>query len=164
MYYLQDFIGKGSQKFFHAAEGYAYIASVKILLPNTWKNDYGATITSEYFYEDGNIRINTRNPVYQDTPYTFQPGGCEDPGEYIHLTPEYTTYMQNDSVLVFGPYENTFVSEWAKLRYGVFDQHGYPGDKTYPLFYYEETLVNGNTEFNLKPNFCTDFDIQGRRE
>ena len=161
---FQDFVSQGSQKLFSASEGYAYINSVKILLPNTWSDTYQATISSEYFYEDGNIRINLANPVYADTPYTLQPGGCEDPGEYIHLTPEYITYLQNDSQLVFGPFDNIFASEWAKLRYGVFDEHGYPGDKNYPLFYYKEEIVNGNTEFNLKPNFCTDYDIQGRRE
>ena len=161
---IKDFISQGSQKLFSASLGYAYINSVKILLPNTWSNSYEAAISSEYFYEDGNIRINLANPVYADTPYTLQPGGCEDPGEYIHLTPEYITYLQNDSQLVFGPFENIFASEWAKLRYGVFDEHGYPGDKNYPLFYYKEEIVNGNTEFNLKPNFCTNYDIEGRRE
>ena len=27
------------------------------------------------------------------------------------------------------------VKEWAKFRYGVFDDHGYPGDEMYPNFY-----------------------------
>ena len=27
------------------------------------------------------------------------------------------------------------LSNWAKYRYGVFDEHGFPGDKLYPLFW-----------------------------
>ena len=28
-----------------------------------------------------------------------------------------------------------FVHEWSKYRYGVFEEHGYPGDPKYPAFY-----------------------------
>ena len=29
------------------------------------------------------------------------------------------------------------VHEWAKLRWGVFEEHGYPGDQQFPLFFYK---------------------------
>ena len=29
------------------------------------------------------------------------------------------------------------VHEWAKLRWGVFEEHGYPGDAQFPLFFYK---------------------------
>ena len=29
------------------------------------------------------------------------------------------------------------VHEWAKLRWGVFEEHGYPGDTRFPLFFYK---------------------------
>ena len=65
---------------------------------------------------------------------------------------------------LFGPHRNIFVHEWSKLRYGVFEEYGYPGDKQYPLFYYEERFVDGGIEYELMPNFCTDIPIKGRRE
>ena len=29
------------------------------------------------------------NKAWGDTPYTLQPGGCGEEGDYIHLTPSY---------------------------------------------------------------------------
>lgn len=35
--------------------------------------------------------MDVSNAVYGNQPYTEQPGGCGDPGRYIHLTPDYLT-------------------------------------------------------------------------
>ena len=43
------------------------------------------------------------------------------------------------------------------FRYGVFEEYGYPGDKQYPMFYFDD-------EDELMPNFCTDETLIGRRE
>ena len=48
--------------------------------------------------------------------------------------------------------------EWAHLRYGVFEEYGYPGDSAYPLFYYT-TADNG--EPLLVPNFCSNDTLRG---
>ena len=87
LFHFQAFISQGSVELFSATENLAYIDSVSILLPSTWKSDYNATLTSEYFYEDGDIRINSPNPLYLDNPYTLQSGGCGERGKYIYLTP-----------------------------------------------------------------------------
>ena len=56
-----------------------------------------------------------------------------------------------------------FVQQWAKFRYGVFEEHGYPGDPVYPLFYYvTETDADGEHS-TLAPNFCTDNPLVGSR-
>ena len=149
---------------YQATDTYAYIHSVVILLPTSWKNDYQASVSSEYFYDDGNIRVNVANPLYMDTPYTFQPGGCGERGEYIHLTPEYLAHLTDTSTDRFGPYSKIFVHEWAKFRYGVFEEYGYPGDERYPLFYYEHVYVDGEWVNELQANFCTDQPIKGTRQ
>ena len=59
---------------------------------------------------------------------------------------------------------NIFVHEWAKLRYGVFEEHGYPGDPLYPMYYFETTLGPDGLTNELQPNFCTDRPLQGLRE
>ena len=74
-------------------------------------------VTNEYFYEDGLIRVNSPNPLYYDSPYTLQLGGCGAFGEYIHLTPNYLTHIGDTSDENFGPHDNIFVHEWSKLRY-----------------------------------------------
>ena len=42
----------------------------------------------------------------------------------------------NDSSL-YGAAGKVVVQEWAKLRWGVFEEHGYPGDQSFPLFFYK---------------------------
>ena len=41
--------------------------------------------------------------VHLDTPYTIQPGGCGDPGEYIHVTRNYILNLEGQSTALFGP-------------------------------------------------------------
>lgn len=107
--------------------------------------------------------MNLPNSLYLDSPYTLQPGGCGQRGEYIHLTPNFLLHLNDTSPDYFGPLDHVFVHEWSKLRYGVFEEYGYPGDEKYPLFYYEEVNVDGGVVNELKPNFCTDADIKGSR-
>ena len=38
--------------------------------------------------------------------------------------------------------EHLFVFNWARYRYGVFEEFGYPGDELYPMFYLKH--VDGN--------------------
>ena len=71
---IKDFISDGSKRLFNATKGYAYIKSVKILLPITWNNYPNVELTDEYIYEDGMIVVNSPNPLYLDTPYTLQLG------------------------------------------------------------------------------------------
>lgn len=43
--------------------------------------------------------------------------------------------------------------EWLKYRYGVFEEHGYPGDERYPHAYLD---VLSNT---TRVTGCTDHDL-----
>ena len=104
------------------------------------------------------------NPLYLDNPYTLQSGGCGERGQYIHLTPDFTSNLHDSTTDDFGPVEKVFVHEWSKLRYGVFEEFGYPGDEQYPLFYYEQSFTDNGVVNDLKPNFCTDFTIKGTRK
>ena len=54
--------------------------------------------------------------------------------------------------------------EWAKLRYGVFEEYGFPGDERFPMFYYKSEYTSEGYVQELTPNFCTDVPIQGYRE
>ena len=159
---LKTFVADGSLKLFQTTKKLAYIKSVNILIPHTWSLP-NVEVSDEYVYNDGQILVEKANILYQNTPYTLQSSECGNLGKFIHLTPEYLLNL-NDAEEIFGPHENIFVHEWAKLRYGVFEEFGYPGDKQFPLFYYEEEFINGQSDFNLKPNFCTEREIQGRRE
>ena len=53
--------------------------------------------------QDGSIRVDLPSAVHLDTPYTIQPGGCGDPGEYIHVTRNYILNLEGQSTALFGP-------------------------------------------------------------
>ena len=46
-----------------------------------------------------------------------------------------------------------FVREWARLRYGVFEEHGYTGDDSpFPMFYRSASQDSAD----LVPNVCSN--------
>ena len=53
------------------------------------------------------------------------------------------------------------VHEWAKLRWGVFEEYGYPGDDRFPMFYFETTWTSSGQQDTLRPNLCTDTEVAG---
>ena len=53
--------------------------------------------------QDGSIRVDLPNALYENTPYTVQPGGCGDPGEYIHVTRDFLRDLNDQSTESFGP-------------------------------------------------------------
>lgn len=68
----------------------AYIRSVTVLVPNTWSDNHVKyTDPGDESFVNAHVRIDKANPTQGHNPYTFQPGQCGDPGQYIHLTPEY---------------------------------------------------------------------------
>ena len=70
--------------------------------------------------------------------------------------------MDNSSV--FGPSGQVFLYEWSKFRYGVFEEHGYPGDPLYPMFYKQEMFTPSGSKIVVKPNFCTNTEPTGSIE
>ncbi|ROT66655.1 hypothetical protein C7M84_015309 [Penaeus vannamei] len=152
---IKKTIGEASEVLFKATRQRAFFRDVKILLPKTWtRTPYDQVAVTENF-QDSDIRVDKSNAVYGNQPYTDQPGGCGDPGRFIHLTPDYLT--DDTEAAKWGPRDKTFVHEWARLRWGVFDEIGYPDDPKYPLFY----LDFSNYPFAIKPNYCANEELTG---
>ena len=74
--------------------------------------------------------------------------------EDVETTSEDTTTTASPPLSDLTPAGNTFLHEWTKLRYGVFEQYGFPGDARYPAFYEE-------SEGEFSPNHCTNVEIEG---
>ena len=55
----------------------------------------------------------------------------------------------------------TLVHEFAKLRWGVFEEHGYPGDEKFPMFYLNTVWTADGQRTVAKPNFCASGEIRG---
>ena len=113
-------------------------------------------------FEDGDVQVNTKSGVYGNAPYTLQTGGCGQEGEYIQISNE---FIENYGSIeaTFGPPGQVFVHEWAKYRYGVFDEFGYPGDEKYPMFYYKSQWTMQGQVNAITPNFCTNKDLEDYR-
>ncbi|XP_043213965.1 calcium-activated chloride channel regulator 1-like [Amphibalanus amphitrite] len=149
---------EASPALFTATEQRAYFKKVTILIPMTWTNTSIDRVANSEVYEESEVRVAPPNPAYGDNPYTLQPGGCGEPGEYIHVTPDYLRFINDTMKRRFGPAGKVVTHEWAHLRYGVFEEYGYPGDPAYPLFYYS---IQENGEPLLVPNFCSNTTLRG---
>ena len=111
----------------------------------------------KYFFfselQDVDVHVGLDHPIYRKSPFTQQSRGCGQSGDHISMPYHFFTDW-NTTMEVFG--ENpakTFVHEWSKYRYGVFDEYGYPGDKLYPHYY--------KVQNEIVPTGSTDVKIQG---
>jgi hypothetical protein len=55
----------------------------------------------------------------------------------------------------------TMVHEWAKLRWGVYEEHGYPGDPKFPIFYWATSWTVNGPRREVGLNFCINSPIVG---
>ncbi|XP_046656009.1 calcium-activated chloride channel regulator 4A-like [Daphnia pulicaria] len=147
---IQLMIRRASSVLYRATEKRAYFKDVRILVPESWSN-IRANLSTWETYSEADVRVAPPRSTYGNTPYTVQSGGCGQPGEYIHLTPDYLrTATDPNTTATYGQPEKVFVHEWSHLRYGVFDEYGYQGDKKYPLFYKEPN------DQEIQVNLCSD--------
>ena len=55
----------------------------------------------------------------------------------------------------------TLVHEFAKLRWGVFEEHGYPGDAKFPMYYMKAVWSPSGQNTVVTPNFCINGELRG---
>ena len=137
----------------------AFLRSVHILLPQTWSLPAYPAVTETL--ETAEIVVDLTNPAYGDNPYTLQSGDCGQPGDQIHLTPWYVTHHTTEAEARYGRAEKVLVHEWAKLRWGVFSEYGYPGDQKFPMFYLKTIWTTEGRKEVVRPNFCSNKDLSG---
>ncbi|KAI9558300.1 hypothetical protein GHT06_015053 [Daphnia sinensis] len=145
---LQDLLKETSAVLFQATGNRVYFKNIDILLPSTWTNT-AASLTSKHSYQLADIRL-TNEPVNSASgslPYTLHSGKCGVNGNFITLPAEYLEDLAaNLKVQAKG-----LVQQWAQLRYGVFEEHGYPNDELLPYFYrhpdgYDAVTSSNDTE------------------
>ena len=100
------------------------------------------------------------DPVFGALPITEQFEACGRPGHRIRLSEPYLADL-NATRLAWGRPAMLLVKEWAKYRYGVFDDQGYPGDSFYPAHF---IAVEGDNEYRVLPTGTTNAMVRGRWE
>ncbi|KAK7081460.1 hypothetical protein SK128_012870, partial [Halocaridina rubra] len=146
-----DMINRASILLHSATESKLYFSKVTILIPENWTSCGGLAIgpESELTFKDAHIRIQESHPVFVDNPWTEQPRGCGDPGNFIYFSDAFISGANQD----LGSLGNVFVHEWAKFRWGVFEEYGHFRDSVFP-----SAFRNGS---EWLPNYCTDQRVQG---
>ncbi|XP_058065120.1 calcium-activated chloride channel regulator 4-like, partial [Anopheles bellator] len=116
-----------SQYLFNALDSRVYFGEVSVILPNHWPQScipYNQTRTSA----SGETSDVTIRPQTKAEPsiWTQQYAGCGESGEQIFVDPD---ILGRETIW------REFIREWAKYRYGVFDEIGYDRDPVYPRCY-----------------------------
>ncbi|KAH7975912.1 hypothetical protein HPB52_006650 [Rhipicephalus sanguineus] len=137
---------RSASTFLHrATRGLVHFGSVTIAIPDTWPARPRALNTTANMFPVADVRVAAPNPQYGDTPYTLQPRGCGERGEYVHLTPRFLSDMNGSIAEAYRSPEYLLVHEWAHFRYGVFDEYGDPESYRYPSLYCEFGMVRAST-------------------
>lgn len=149
-YIFQNGFISASKHLYTALEGRAYFDEIIILTPDHW-NQYCFTNKSHTFAVVDNSKIDfilegNVHPIHGISTWTKQYGQCGENGDNIFIN---IKSLQEQSIN-FG---KELVRNWAKYRYGVFDEHGFQNDVIYPKCYFNDSLhITGCSDLNLKDN------------
>ncbi|XP_076054076.1 uncharacterized protein LOC143032832 [Oratosquilla oratoria] len=143
-----------------------FFQQVTVVLPRGWECtglDIGVQKEGET-WENAALRMGPRHPIFGDTPWTQQTQGCGRQGDFVYLSEEFVQYLSD----VLGSQEHVLLHEWAKYRWGVFEEYGHLYDPVYPpsIRSQFETLDEIPRLYPLSllketvtawlPNYCTD--------
>ncbi|ODN06571.1 Calcium-activated chloride channel regulator 4 [Orchesella cincta] len=145
-----------SDALFESTTGNFSIRSADIVLPEHWQIDADAFATTQH-YHNADIRINHE---YQ-APEVINPTLCGYPGRYIELP--YNFFDLPD----IGPYGLTgkaLLTLWARYRWGVHDEHGYPDDPSFPYFWKKYRLPDQpeTDPEDYQVTNCANTEVKGK--
>ncbi|CAG9830737.1 unnamed protein product [Diabrotica balteata] len=145
---LENTITSASQYLFSALDSRAYLRSATVLLPESWPDSCVSSAILSSSGETSDVSILPSDPA-RGSIWTQQSLGCGQPGDQIFLG--YEGLLRKNNNL-----GRELVKEFAKYRYGVFDEEGYQSDSIYPMCYYDDQTkqvkVTGCSDLPLKDN------------
>ncbi|XP_055587867.1 calcium-activated chloride channel regulator 2-like [Uranotaenia lowii] len=144
---VEIMVTSASQYLFSALDGRIYFGEITVILPPHWPNScipYNQTRTSASGERsDVTIKAHTKT---ESSIWTKQYAGCGQPGDQIFIDAD---ILGRDTI------GREFIREWAKYRYGVFDEIGFAKDPIYPRCYI-------NDDHELKLSGCSDAPVHDR--
>lgn len=137
--FLQKLLVESSHTLYDALDGRVYFKSVSLVIPSTWRDGKCQRVIrpprGDTPYRRADISVSgVSHPLHGDTPYTQQSRGCGQPGDMMTLPYEFLLKW-NRTWETWGDPAKLFVHEWAKLKYGVFDEFGFNRDPLYPNYF-----------------------------
>lgn len=129
--HTQTALTAASQFLFSALDGRAHFGNVIVMLPTEWPNHCAPQNRSVESSrgERPDVTLTRAHPVHGEAMWTQQAGGCGEPGEQMYGAV---------GALARPTIGRELVREWAKYRYGVFDERGFANDPIYPQCYRAE--------------------------
>lgn len=133
----------------------AELGNITVMLPVTWPESCVSLVTGSQVVpaaagetaSAAQVQVGSDHPVLGPRPWAQQWGQCGQEGSAIHLSANSLTGDSNITA-------RQFVLEWAKFRWGVFEETGFAGDDMYPSFYQ-------STKDHWTPTGCTDGSMSG---
>lgn len=146
MHFQAAFIS-GSKALHEALAGKAYFRSVTVMLPLNWPDTCVGHLRGVVSGQGDppDVHVGLPHPVHGDALWTQQSQGCGRPGDAV-----YGSHRLFQEPRDLG---KELIKQWAKYRYGVFDEIGYAGDAVYPACYASDTTSHGDA------NGCSDKPI-----
>lgn len=140
-----------------ATGGRASLRKVTVALPRVWRTDALSCsllnpLTESSAPTEGHIRITTSHPVFGARPWTQQTQSCGRQGDFIQMGGDLLRAASNDS---HAHSARLLLAEWAKFRWGVFDERGHANDPLFP-----PTFRDPNTH-QFAATSCTDGAVKG---
>ncbi|CAL4166788.1 unnamed protein product, partial [Meganyctiphanes norvegica] len=140
-----------SQQLLIATDNRASLRDATVLIPESWQTDSltcsvpspVGTISVPF---DAHIQVAGSHPVFGSKPWTQQSQGCGRPGDFIQFGAELLKGSSNDTVYTHAA--RLLVAEWARFRWGVFDESGHDKDLLYPMTFLDP--LTGD----MTPNKC----------
>ena len=155
----------GASGVLHSAlDGKVYIKSVNVVVPSSWRESKCSEAIrppkGDTPYRRADVWVSGPHPIHDERPFTQQSRGCGQSGDFISLPFQFLLAAAKsakwDNETLGSPSAvsaaRAFVHEWAKLRYGIFDEFGYGRDLFYPshFFYRGRILPTGSTNRPLR--------------
>lgn len=149
---IKTMVEEASQLMFSATGNKAFFRDVAIVVPESWScpENNPAETQLVYSWDSSHLRVGPSHYLFGDNPWTQQLGGCGEPGDWIYL-PENFLLAGTD----IGSPGRVLLHEWAKYRWGVFEEYGHAGDPIFPPAYRSENITN------IKPTYCTNQLLEG---
>lgn len=152
---LQVAISTASATLRTALDGRATLGETVVLLPDSWPDSCvptsvsgGAPSITPSSGETPDLSVQRVDPALGAQLYTQQSRGCGQPGDQIYLN----YGLLEEPLADLG---RRLVREFAKYRYGVFDEFGYDEDPVYP------TCYNGDDTERQSLTSCSDLPLDG---
>ncbi|XP_066958487.1 calcium-activated chloride channel regulator 4-like [Macrobrachium rosenbergii] len=130
--------------------GRASIHDVTVALPRSWKiEDLSCSeimpLSIAAKPTSGHLHITASHPVFGSRPWAQQSQGCGRRGDYIQMGSDILKASFNNT---YSKVAHLLMAEWAKYRWGVFEERGYPNDVLYP------TTFRDPRTMRFRPNSC----------